>query len=52
MQKPTKQSKPIDLSEYAEEAVPFDAVILELAKVKSAQPTIKNRAAKTVRKRK
>ncbi len=25
--KPAKASKPVDLSEYAEEAVPFDAVM-------------------------
>ena len=52
MNKPTKQPKPIDLSEYAEEAVPFDAVILKLAKVKPAQPAAKIKPAKTARKRK
>ena len=50
MTKPAKQPKPIDLSEYAEERVPFDAVILKLAKVKPPQPTAK--PAKAARKRK
>jgi hypothetical protein len=31
---PTKQAKQIDLSEYAEEKIPFDAVIRKLAKAK------------------
>lgn len=51
MTKPAKQPKPIDLSEYAEERVPFDAVILKLAKVKPAQPA-KHKPAKAARKRK
>lgn len=48
----TKQPKPIDLSEYAEESVPFGAVILKLAKVKRAQPAVKRKPAKATRKRK
>lgn len=41
----TKQKpKPIDLSEYAEEAIPFDAVIRKLAHVKPAnEPQAKPR---------
>lgn len=33
--KKAKNSKPVDLSEYAEEAIPFDAVIRKLAKAKA-----------------
>lgn len=35
-QQQAKKSKPIDLSEYEEEAVPFDAVIRKLAHAKPA----------------
>jgi hypothetical protein len=34
----TKKPKPVDLSEYEQEAVPFDAVIRQLARVKPAHP--------------
>jgi hypothetical protein len=34
MKTTNKNQKPIDLSEYAEEAVPFDTVIRQLAKAK------------------
>lgn len=52
MTKPVKQPKPVDLSEYAEEAVPFDAVIRKLAKVKPTHSTAKHKPAKAARKRK
>jgi len=48
-----KQAKPADLSEYAEEAVPFDTVI---RKILTAKPmhrvATKPKRAKTARKRK
>jgi hypothetical protein len=48
----TKQAKPVDLSEYAEEAIPFDVVTRKLGKTKPAIPEItKRKPAKTARKR-
>ncbi len=35
---PTKKAKPVDLSAYEEEAIPFDAVIRRLANVPAAKP--------------
>ncbi len=32
----TKKSKPVDLAEYEEEAIPFESVLLRLAKAKPA----------------
>lgn len=52
MPKPAKQLKLIDLSEYAEEAVPFDAVIRKLAKVNPMHSTAKHKPARAARKRK
>ena len=37
MAKTTKQSKVLDLSEFAEEAIPFDVVIRMLGKVNPEQ---------------
>jgi hypothetical protein len=51
--KPAKESASIDLSEYAEEAVPFDAVIRQLAKAKPAHRVApKPKPAKPARQRK
>lgn len=48
-----KQAKPLDLSEYAEEAIPFDAVIRKLGKVKPAEhEKPKKKTAKPAPKRK
>jgi hypothetical protein len=46
-----KKEKPVDLSEYAEERIPFDAVIRKLGKVKLAEPE-KKKTAKPAPKRK
>jgi hypothetical protein len=46
--KQQEQAKEIDLSEYTEEKIPFDAVIRKLAKSKPAQTIIpKHRAPKS-----
>lgn len=47
----TKQAKPLDLSEYAEEKIPFDAVIRRLGNTKAPAPT-KRKTAKAAPKRK
>lgn len=53
MAKPAKQPGPIDLSEYAEEAMPFDAVIRKLASVKSTHSaSTKQKPARVARERK
>jgi hypothetical protein len=52
MPKPAKKPKPVDLSEYAEEAIPFDQVVRQLARAKPEQPAARRRPAKTSRKRK
>jgi hypothetical protein len=49
--KPAKALKQVDLSEYAEEAIPFDAVIRQIMKAKpvhrvAANPAPKKRATK------
>ena len=49
--KTAKPSKPVDLSEYAEEAIPFDLVIKKLAKVGQPQQP-KPRRPTTLPKRK
>ena len=35
IKKPTSPAKPVNLSEYAEEVIPFDVVIRKLGKVKT-----------------
>ena len=52
MSKPAKKQKPVDLSEYAEEAVPFDTVIRQLARAKPDCTPAKPAPAKPARKRK
>ena len=50
---PTKQPKPVDLSEYAEERIPFDTVIRKLSRVKTTHATpAKPKRARAARKRK
>jgi hypothetical protein len=48
--KAAKKSRQIDLSEYSEEALPFDAVIRQIAKVKPAHLPAKKKPAKSSRK--
>jgi len=52
MTKP-KRKQSVDLSEYAEEAVPFDNVIRTIAKAKPKHRVVaKTKAGKTARRRK
>ncbi|MDP1536053.1 MAG: hypothetical protein Q8L95_02580 [Burkholderiales bacterium] len=39
MAKPAKKAKPVDLSEYAEEAVPFDTVMRQILRAPPAPRT-------------
>lgn len=51
--KPAKASKPIDLSEYAEEAVPFDTVMRQILSAKPVhRVAVKKKSAKKPRKSK
>ena len=53
MATPTKQTKPLDLSEYTEEAIPFDVVIRRIAHAKPVHRVApKAKLAKNARKRK
>lgn len=45
-------AKPVDLSEYAEEAVPFDTVMRQILKAKPMPRTTKRTTSKTAAKRK
>ena len=42
----SKKPKPVDLSEYEEEAIPFDAVIRKLASAQTARHIAPARKAK------
>lgn len=50
--KPNKKQRPVDLSEYAEEAVPFDAVMRQILSAKPMHRVApKTRKAKTAPKK-
>ena len=50
--KPAKQQKAPNLTEYAEEAIPFDTVIRTLAKIKPKYPAVKPKSIRKAPKRK